>query len=240
MAIYDSYARRGRVGLGVRVKLSQARSIFELARMHIVTKIGAVLEIGPGDGYIADLVRLQGLEYVAVEGSDAVAAKMEAVGYRVFRGYVPPLPSDLGQSGYQCCFLLHVLEHMRSPQDAANLVAEIYQLLTPGGALVIACPDYTRWGHYFYDCDYTHAYPVTRRRLLQLLTDHGFEVSCDTIYTGPLFGFLGLPLFWLAKLLYWPLLDDLIGPNRFKGILNRGFTTFLPNLLIVARRPVLT
>lgn len=236
MAIYDGYAVRGRIGAGVAIKQRQAETIFNLGLSCARSPTGGVLEIGPGDGYIAELSRSATLDYSAIEGSDAVADGLESKGFNVLRGYVPPMPARLA-SGYRCCFLLHVLEHMKTAVEAAQVVSEIHDRLAPGGTIVIACPDYSRWGHYFYDCDYTHAYPVTRRRLDQLLRDQGFEVVHHTVYVGPVFGYIGVPISWLAKLLYWPLLDDLIGP-RLKDVLNRGFLTFLPNILTVARRPL--
>ena len=145
---------------------------------------GGVLEIGPGDGYIADIARAQGLDYIAVEGSDAVAEKLRQDGVQVLRAYVPPLPLGLPSEPLRCCYLLHVLEHMTSAPSAAALVSDICERLAPGGTLVVACPDYSRWGGYFYDCDYTHAYPVTRRRLAQLFRDQGMEVVYHTIYIG--------------------------------------------------------
>ena len=237
MAIYDGYAVRGRIGAGVAIKRRQAATIFELALKFASPAAGGVLEIGPGDGYIAELSKSENFDYIAVEGSDAVAGGLEAKGFSVVRAYVPPLPNEVG-TGFKACFLLHVLEHMKSAPEAVQVVSGIRDLLLPGGVLVIACPDYSRWGHYFFDCDYTHAYPVTRRRLAQLLQDQGFEVAYHTVYIGPVFGYLGVPLSWLAKLLYWPLLDDLIGAKFLKDVLNRGYLTFLPNILTIARLPL--
>jgi len=236
MAVYDAYASRGRIGAGVSIKRRQAETIFSCGLNCSKGVSGGILEIGPGDGYIAELSNSAALDYAAIEGSEAVAEKLESKGFQVFRGYVPPIPAGVS-SGYRCCFILHVLEHMKSTVEAAQIVSEIYNRLTPGGTIIVACPDFSRWGHYFYDCDYTHSFPVTRRRLNQLLLDQGFEVVKHTIYIGPVFGYIGLPLSWLAKILYWPLLDDLLGPKRMKDALNRGFLTFLPNLLTIARRP---
>lgn len=235
LPVYDNYANRGRIGVGVAVKKRQAAKIFEYGLTHSRDTPGRVMEIGPGDGYIADISLTTGLDYLAIEGSEGIAEKLRHAGHKVLHGYVPPLPDSLG-NGFRCCFMLHVLEHMRSPGDAAQVVAEIHDRLAPGGVIVIACPDFSRWGCHFYDCDYTHSYPVTRRRLDQLLRDQGFEIVASTIYVGPIFGYVGIPLSWLAKVLYWPLLDDLIGPKRINDAYNRGFLTFLPNLLTVARR----
>ena len=238
MGIYDGYAMRARVGAGVAIKRHQAKSIFFRAmRCLAAPSVGGVFEIGPGDGYIAELTQAEGLAYTAIEGSSGVADSMRARGFDVLGGYVPPMPAGL-KSGYRACFLLHVIEHMKSPLEAAQLVSDIRDHLVPGGVLAIACPDASRWGGYFHDCDYTHAYPLTRRRLAQLLRDQGMEVVAQTLYTGPVFGMRGLPIAWLAKMLYWPLLDDLIGPARFNDVYNRGFLTFLPNILMIARRPV--
>ncbi len=237
MAIYDSYARRNRIALGVLIKRRQASIIFKLGVDSAKSSSDSILEIGPGDGYIAELSRLADFPYTAIEGSASVADKLRNNGFEVIHGYVPPIPAGL-TNNYQCCFILHVLEHMKTPSDAAQIVSEIYNTLAPGGTVIVACPDYSRWGQYFYDCDYTHSYPVTRRRLNRLLMDQGFEIVRDTIYTGPLFGYIGIPISWIAKLLYWPLLDDLMGSRYFNDALNRGFLTFLPNLITIGRRPL--
>ena len=237
MAIYDGYVVRKRARAGVAVKEYQAKRIILLGLQCSADASGRILEVGPGDGYVAALSRGAGLVYTGIEGSSAVAAKLSSAGLDIRQSYVPPLPEGLGDD-YRCCYVLHVIEHMKTAADVAQLIAEIRERLVPGGVLVIACPDYSRWRDYFFDCDYTHSYPVTRRRLAQVLRDQGFEIAYHTIYTGPLFGYWGLPLSWIAKLLYWPLLDDLVGPCRFNDMMNRGFLTFLPNVLTVARRPL--
>ncbi len=236
MAIYDGYVRRDRVTAGVGIKRKQAEKIFGIALEQSEGVAGSILEIGPGDGYIAELSRATNQKYLAIEGSASVAKKIRDAGFEVYESYVPPLPSTVPEGKFRCCFLLHVLEHMESPVAAATLVSELSSRLLPGGVLVIACPDYTRWGHYFYDCDYTHSYPVTRRRIAQLFRDQGLEFSFHTVYCGKTFGYHSVPISWIAKLMYWPMLDDLIGSKKFNDIWNRGFLTFLPNLLSVAKR----
>ena len=197
MAVYDQYAKRDRFEVGIKIKLHQAHQIYDIGIRHCKDNPKQVFEIGPGDGYIATLTRNAGLAYTGIEGSGSVAAHLETEGFTIVRSYVPPLPSGIKRS--QICFMLHVIEHMKGAAEASQLISQIRGALDDDGVLVIACPDYARWGHYFYDCDYTHSMPFTRRRLRQLLQDHQFEVVEETIYSGPLFGYRGLPLAWLAK-----------------------------------------
>jgi hypothetical protein len=234
MAIYDQYTSRDRFKVGVKIKIHQARKIYALGIKHLEGTPKHVLEVGPGDGYIAGFTRAAGLLYTGVEGSDSVASRLQGEGYSIVRSYVPPLPTGIKDS--QICFMLHVIEHMKGAAEASQLISQIRAVLDDAGVLIIACPDYVRWGHYFFDCDYTHTLPFTRRRLRQLLLDHQFEVLEDTIYTGPFFGYRWMPLSWLARLAYPRFIDDIAGRYEKKDALNRGFLTFLPNLLIVARK----
>jgi SAM-dependent methyltransferase len=236
MAVYDQYSGRKRIKLGVILKRIQNRRFIALARRFSSSPRTRVLEIGPGDGDIAHLSVSAGWNYAAVEGSARVSEALRGQGLEVTQAYVPPLPHGL-RVPYDCCFLLHVLEHMSGPQVASELLSQIFSVLAPGGVLVVACPDYHRWGSDFFDCDYTHTYPVTRRRLAQMAADHGFEMVHQTVYTGPFFGRWGLPLSWAARLLYPRFLDGLVGASVPGDVLNRGLLTFLPNLLVVMRRP---
>src|ERR1019366_622857 len=144
------------------------------------------------------------------------------------------LGTELGKS--DVCFMLHVIEHMKDMDTAVRLVSEVREGLNPRGNLVIACPDYLRWKQHFYDCDYTHQLPFTRRRLCQMLVNEGFEITYQSIYTGPFFGYGSLPIFWMARLLYSQVADD-FAFRYFKNDLGaRGFFTFFPNLIVVAKK----
>lgn len=167
MGLYDEYAARDRVRVGIAIKKHQAKRIFEIGMQASRAPTTSILEIGPGDGYIAELSRASRQQYAAVEGNGRIAEQLTNAGFEVYQSYVPPLPVALG-TDYKCCYMLHVLEHMKTAADAAEVLTSIRDRLAPGGALVVACPDYARWGSHFYDCDYTHSFPMTKRRLAQL------------------------------------------------------------------------
>ena len=237
MAVYDGFAGRHRIRAGAIIKAQQNQKIFELGLTHCQAHDLRVLDIGPGDGQIATLSQRGQLPYVAVEGSPALAEMLKLRGLEVHESYVPPLPSGVtGQ--FSTCFLLHVLEHMPDYRAASQLFQQVHDALLPGGTFVVACPDFSSWGSDFYDCDYSHGFPLTRRRLNQIALDHDFEVVYQNIYCGPVFGVLGLPLAWSARLIYPRFLDVLLGAHIPKDAANRGLLTFLPNLLMVARRRI--
>ena len=234
MAFYDHYATRPRNNLGLKAKLYQARRIFELAFEGTAGILTSIVEIGPGDGYIASLSEKNNCKYLGIEASEAVVDKLTKQGHNIIHSSVPPLPSDIG--AFDVCFILHVIEHMKDMDTATLLIRQIRGHLNQGGKLILACPDYIRWKHYFYDCDYTHCLPFTMRRLRQLLVNEGFDITYESIYTGPVFGYKGLPLYWFAKLFYPQLLDDLSSVYLKSDILNRGFLTLMPNLIVVAKK----
>lgn len=230
MSYYDHYTSRPRNGLGVRTKLYQARRMFELGVPSDKGR-STVLEIGPGDGYIAELAR-HDHDYFAVEASRTIAESLRSRGIRVHEGFVPPLPDE--PRSIDACFALHVIEHLPSPEAAVKFVRAVRERLSPGGRLVIATPDFTRWGIHFYDCDHTHVLPFTARSLRSLLAEAGMKVKHETLYSGPLFGHWGVPFAWLARQLYTATIDDLLRRLLPRDIASRAFLTILPNLLTVA------
>jgi SAM-dependent methyltransferase len=233
MGFYDHYTKRSRNKLGERVKRLQARKIFELGRMAFVGAPTSILEIGPGDGYIADLARSSGCSYLAIEGSASVSEAIKAKGYQVITSMVPPLPeTDM----VDVCYMLHVIEHMKDVGSAESLLGDIARTLSKNGALVIACPDYIRWGYRFFDCDYTHQLPMTHRRLRQLLENEGYQVSYQGTYAGPIFGWFSVALHWVARLLYPQFLDDVLSRVFPSDIFYRGYLTIMPCLLVVATK----
>lgn len=238
MSFYKHYAGRPRNPFGVRIKTHQALVMLNTAERYAVHKITSVLEIGPGDGYIADHYSESGIAYQAIERSAEVVKRLESKGIKITQASCPPIPPGVGR--VDVCFMLHVIEHMKDADVAAALLRDIGTHLNDRGLLIIACPDYMRWKEYFYDCDYTHTLPFTKRRLRQILLDEGYEIVKEDIYTGPVFGYKGLPIYWAMKLLFPGFLNDYLEKYFKHDFLNKAYLTFLPNLFVVARKRVST
>ena len=79
MTLYDRYVERPRNRLGVQVKRFQAAKLFSLGLPDEPRSEVRILEIGPGDGYIADLAVRYGYRCVAVEDSETITAALRAL-----------------------------------------------------------------------------------------------------------------------------------------------------------------
>ena len=234
MSFYKHYANRYRNPFGVRIKKSQAIQMVQNALALGPKEINHVLEIGPGDGYIAEYFNQSGVKYQAIERSENVATELASRGINIIQAACPPIPLDIGK--VDLCFMLHVIEHMKDTDEASNIINDIFQHLTPGGLLIIATPDFMRWKEYFYDSDYTHSLPFTKRKLRQLLENEEYEIVRENIYTGPIFGSKGLPVYWVMKAFYPGFLHDILEKYMKHDFLNKAYLTFLPCLFLVARK----
>ncbi len=233
MGFYDHYSSRERNKYGVKIKLVQNRKIFEYGLRQYNGK-PKVLELGPGDGYIANLCKIKEFSYLGIEGSISIYKKLIKQGFNVLNNKFPPLPKNIGK--FDRCYFLHVIEHLNSIGEAEILLESINSVLSDDGLLIIATPDFLKWGKHFYNSDYSHNLPFTRRRLTQLLYNSGFKILEYNNYVGPLFGRISLLLYMLLKYSYSSFIDELINKKPNNSIWYRAYLTFLPSIILVAKK----
>ncbi|UCG49144.1 MAG: class I SAM-dependent methyltransferase [Phycisphaerales bacterium] len=209
-----------------------ARRVFAYARPQ---SGASLLEIGPGRGDFARLCIEKGLEYTAVEANHEMAASLRAKGARVIHATVPPLPPL--DSRFDFVVMINVMEHMNGMSDALDITRQIKDLLNPGGKLVICSPDYLNWRLHFFNCDFSHNYVTTRRRLAQLLLDAGLTNVRSRYISGLLSGFACLPTTALVSRLPFGILSAAFPDNRTLHKLYKGQLTLLRKVLIVAENP---
>ena len=226
---YSHYATRPRNGIGVQVKRHIAERIVKDAALPPSAR---VFELGPGDGDIADLMREQGHAYSAMDASPGVVAALRQRGYEVVEGFAPNIPATA--HGLDAVFCMHVIEHM--PQtDVHQFLLALIPRLNPDARVLIATPDFARWGYHFYDSDYTHCWPFTGRKLKQTLEAAGFDVLIERLQVGPLFGLKWAWIGWLAKTCFTATVQDLLRRHLPNDIASRAFLTILPNLVFTAK-----
>jgi SAM-dependent methyltransferase len=174
MAFYRTFSEKKltRFGGARRGKIERAR--FAMATQG-VSSPADFLEVGPGQGAIAELAREAGLRYRAVEPSPQLSHDLRERGFEIEQAFTPPIPApDLSMD---VLYADQVLEHMSGIDAARAWVAEALRILRPGGTLFVVVPDYLKERGFFWDIDYTHNFPTTERRMRQLLYDGGFELG---------------------------------------------------------------
>lgn len=182
-SFYDHFVLDKPTRMGSWLAKSLCRQVFTHAE---VKPPCSVLEIGPGRGLFADLCLQNGTEYSAVEANRQMAASLEQRGAQVVCEKAPPLP-HLGKQ-FDVVVMINVLEHMNSTQDALQIASQIRDVLKPRGRLVICSPDYLNLRRNFFNCDFSHSYVTTQRRLEQLMINTGLVGIKTRFVAGPLSG----------------------------------------------------
>ncbi len=145
-----------------------------------------VLELGVGKGLFAETCTTHGHPYHGVEDNSAQCHQLEADGFKVTCGRVPPVPLERGKFGL--IYSSHLIEHLPGSHAVHELLTDCQRLLAPGGVLALVFPDIMSMGNHFWNVDYTHAWATTERRVSQVLADSGYSVRAVHKLRGHLRG----------------------------------------------------
>jgi 2-polyprenyl-3-methyl-5-hydroxy-6-metoxy-1,4-benzoquinol methylase len=75
---------------------------------------------------------------VGVDISDVAVGQVRAKGFRGFKCALPELASEIKASRFDVCTIMETLEHLTSPQNALESLAEV---LKDGGSFIVSVPD---------------------------------------------------------------------------------------------------
>ncbi len=182
---YNHYSQDKTTKAGLRLAAALNQHLFDFAGMEASQ---SVLEIGPGRGLLADICRREGVRYTAIEPNVQMAESLRSRGAEVIEAMVPPLPPLERKFDY--IVMNNVLEHMNDTREALSVARQIRDCLVPGGRFVVCSPDYLNMRSEFFNCDFSHSYVTTQRRLAQLLLSAGYDATkTESGYVaGPLKG----------------------------------------------------
>jgi SAM-dependent methyltransferase len=231
MPFYDYYDDLAATGIGRAWALGQAR--LALAQIRAAHPSGrAVLEIGPGHGSFAAVCAEAGYQYTALDINLRLLRTIQARGHDGVRALAPLLP--VADGSYAIAFASHVIEHSPTYRDAAAFLSELRRTVAPGGVVALVAPDYMALREDFWNCDYSHGFVTTRRRLRQIMRDCGLEPAGERYVWGPLRGIGGQ----VAGLTIGSRLAGRIArglPGRIGERLYKARLTFARAVLIIGR-----
>ncbi len=180
LGAYGTPGRRFHAFVEVAVRLARWTRV-RLA-MRVIPCGGRVLDIGCGRGLFLHMLQARGYRVRGTELSSLTVSNA-----------ISGVPIDLGDlrvgqypdDHFDLISIWHVLEHLRSPGSVLRLC---HRALRPGGALLIAVPNYgslqARLGgeHWFHLDLPRHLFQFTEETLGRLLGNAGFEIR--TLRTG--------------------------------------------------------
>jgi SAM-dependent methyltransferase len=230
MTCYDNYLDVLPTELGSLLMKKRAEQEWRLINLNH-PNISQIIEIGPGFGGLGSLIDLGSCHYFILETHPQIAEFNKKIGFEVCRTFIPPLP--IKSNSIELVYASHVIEHMIDPSAALFFVNEIFRVLKPDGLLYLSAPDIQAFGQMFWDVDYTHTFPVTKRRLQQLLRDAGFYSLEFRYFYGPYTGCLSFFLGFISRIFIPDLLPI---PDVLKLRLVRLRYTFLRNISVIAKK----
>ncbi len=148
----------------------------------------SVLELGPGKGWFAQVCQEHGHKYRGVEASQDQCLALAAEGFDVTCAKVPPVPLMPPPDGFDLIYSAHLLEHLAGAEEVHELLRGCAGLARADGIVAMLFPDGLAMGPHFWNCDYTHVFPTSERRVAQAMADAGLDViACQRLrghYTG--------------------------------------------------------
>jgi len=229
---YDHFHQDAPTGAGKLISRAFAGKIFRYAGIEAGQ---SVLETGPGRGVFADACLEAGVEYCAVEPNKQMAESLEKKGAVVICAMVPPLPEM--DRRFDFAVMINVMEHMNSMKDALQITQQIREILKPKGKFVICSPDYLNYRHNFFNCDFSHSFVTTRRRLEQLLISGGFCNIRSCYLSGPISGVAGLLVSAVISRMPFGFLNGVLPNSKILQKLYKMQLTLSRKVLIIGEKP---
>jgi 2-polyprenyl-3-methyl-5-hydroxy-6-metoxy-1,4-benzoquinol methylase len=154
-----------------------------------------VLDLGCGDGFVAERLRAAGHHVVGVDMAAGEGVK-DRVDLFVEADLDNGIPPEVESEGpYDVVVAADVIEHVRRPEE---ILDQLHGLLAPGGVVIASIPNFAHWyprlrvmaGRFDYDrrgiLDNTHLRFFTNRSFERLAQERGWRVARK--------GVTGLPL----------------------------------------------
>jgi hypothetical protein len=178
MTLYDSFVNREHPPAIQRLMVKLNGNIVRVIRRWLNKKDGpiSVLEIGPGQGYFyRACMNDEQIQYYALDRNAlALHSLKQLPEAHKIHGELPN-PGDLGRR-FDCNYAAFVLEHLQNGGEAQyEFMRWALQHVLPNGLIVLQLPNCEKLGFEFWNIDYTHTFPTTKRSIAHLMGDAGID-----------------------------------------------------------------
>ena len=148
----------------------------KLVKQSCGKKTGHLLDIGAGTGAFASVIKKSGWDVTALEPDETARANAK----KDFDIELLPISALFGlpSNSFDVITLWHVLEHVH---ELHKYIDTFYSLLTKGGTLIIAVPNYTSYDAKNYSEKWAaydvprHLYHFSPQSMKALLSSHSFK-----------------------------------------------------------------
>lgn len=127
---------------------------------------GKTLDLGCGNGEFLELHE----NSIGIDAHPLAISNCKKKGLKVIQGDIHALAFKTGIFDSVHCN--SVLDHCDHPDE---VLKEICRVIKPNGTLYLTVNDISKRKWKFYD-DYTHKFPFTKRSIIDLLEDSGFDI----------------------------------------------------------------
>ena len=140
---------------------------------RFVKKTDTVVDLGAGSCEFINSIRCR--KKIAIDANPDLLqhAKKEVVG---IKGRVSQIKRLVGKTKVDVVFASNVLEHLNSKEEVFELILDIFQILSPGGRLLLLQPDILLIGAMYWDF-FDHKVPLTTRSIVEVLEAAGFKIT---------------------------------------------------------------
>ncbi|MFQ3633675.1 class I SAM-dependent methyltransferase [Roseiflexus sp.] len=231
MPFYDFWREKQVTALGRRWSRQAAEYTLRVISRH-VDPLTRVVEIGPGRGMLAAACRARRLHYIGIDANNGLLTALDPGS--AICAFAPPLP--LQNAMCDAVVANHVLEHAADLPQAQALVTEMRRIVRPGGVVTITSPDALWEGIEFWDCDYSHNFVTTARRLHQMFHDQNLKIVYLSYVHNHLEGLAGMLAGQIARLAPYRIPGAPPTSPFYVDQIYKLRMTFARSVLIVGRR----
>ncbi|OGG21602.1 hypothetical protein A3B48_04805 [Candidatus Gottesmanbacteria bacterium RIFCSPLOWO2_01_FULL_40_10] len=134
-----------------------------------------LLELGPGKGYFYQATKKwrKRISYSAFDRNDLILKSLNISS--IHKGEAPDLPKF--NNKFDIIFASYLIEHLKDGEEVYELIRNCKKNLSSGGLIVFLAPDALSLKMEFWNMDYTHSFPTTRRNVAMAFYDNGLNLG---------------------------------------------------------------